>query len=565
MDRNVDRTRWLLAAVLAALTLAAPAAAQERDDKPPKPLKPVRVQLLGINDFHGHLQSTTPGTIVRRPDERFPAGGIEYLATHVRTLRERARYTFTVASGDLVGASPLLSSLFHDEPTIEAMNALGLDVAAVGNHEFDEGVMELRRLKRGGCHPIDGCADGTPYEGADFPFLAANVLRRGKPRPIFPPYAIREIGPVKIGFIGLTLEGTPDLISPDFSRYLTFRDEARTINRYARELKRRGVRAIVVLLHEGGFTHGVGGLNSCPGISGPVRKIVRRTTRDIDAFLTGHSHQVYNCTMWGRRVTSAASYGRLLTRLQLQLDRRTGEVEHIRSRNWVIGQWVPPAPDMTGLIARYRTFAAPLGDRVIGRLAGSASRYRDDSDESRMGNLVADAQQEAAGSDAAFIRPGQVRAGLAAGRVSFASAFMTQPFGTSIVSMTLTGAQVLNLLKEQWCERSKRREILQVSGDVSYTWSASAGRAIRGKPCATSPNPVTNLTIGGEPVDPARAYRITVNSAMAGRTDAYPTLAQGTARSGGPQDIEALEGHLEPSVTGAPQAPPETDRLERVP
>jgi 5'-nucleotidase len=563
MDRIVERTCLLIAAaVVAALTLAAPAGAQKRKDKP---LKPVKVQILGINDLHGHLQSTTPGTIARNPNERFPAGGIEYLATHVRTLRERARYTFTVASGDLVGASPLLSSLFHDEPTIEAMNALGLDVAAVGNHEFDEGVMELRRLKRGGCHPIDGCADGTPYEGADFPFLAANVLRRGKRKPIFRPYAIREIGPVKIGFIGLTLEGTPDLISPDFSRYLTFRDEAETINRYARELKARGVRAIVVLLHEGGFTHGVGDLNSCPGISGPVRKIVRRTTRDVDAFLTGHSHQVYNCKMWGRRVTSAASYGRLLTRLQLQLDRRTGEVEHIRSRNWVIGQWVPPAPDMTGLIARYRTFAAPLGDRVIGRLSGSAPRYRDDSGESPMGNLVADAQQAATGSDAAFIRPGQVRAGLPAGSVSYARAFMTQPFGTSLVSMTLTGAQVLELLKEQWCERAKRREILQVSSDVSYTWSHSAGRAIRGKPCATSPNPVTNLTIGGEPVDPARAYRITVNSGMAGRTDAYPTLGQGTARNGGPQDTEALEGHLEPSVTGTPLAPPEADRIERIP
>jgi 5'-nucleotidase len=564
MDGFFDRTRWLLAAALAALIVAAPAAAQKREKRPKPPPKPVHVQLLGINDFHGHLQSTTPGTIMRSEDERFPAGGVEYLATHIRTLESRAKYSFTVAAGDLVGGSPLLSSLFHDEPTIEAMNGIGLDVAGVGNHDFDEGLQELRRLKRGGCHPIDGCADGSPYEGAAFPFLAANVLGRHTRKPVFPPYAIRQVGPVKIGFIGITLEGTPDFISPTFSRYLSFRDEAKTANRYARELERRGVNAIVVLLHEGGFTRGPTGINSCPGISGPVRKIVRSTTRDVDIFLTGHTHQVYNCTMWGRRVTSAASYGRLVTRLQLQLDRSTGEVEHVRSRNWVIGHWVPPAPDMTGLITHYRTFAAPLGDRLIGRLSGSASRYRDESGESRMGNLVADAQQEAIGSDAAFIRPGQVRAGLPEGEVSYARAFMTQPFGTSLVSMTLTGAQILDLLKEQWCERS-RREILQVSAAVSYTWSASAGRAIRGTPCAAAPNPVTDLEIDGEPVDPAHAYRITVNSGMAGRTDAFPTLARGTDRLGGPEDTNALEQHLEPSVIGAPLAPPERDRLERLP
>jgi 5'-nucleotidase len=564
MDGIVDRTRWLLAAILAALTVAAPAAAQKREKRPKPPPKPVHVQLLGINDFHGHLQSTTPGTIMRREDERYQAGGVEYLATHIRTLESRAKYSFMVAAGDLVGGSPLLSSLFHDEPTIEAMNGIGLDVAGVGNHDFDEGLQELRRLKRGGCHPLDGCADGTPYEGATFPFLAANVLGRHTRKPVFPPYAIRQAGPVKIGFIGITLEGTPDFISPTFSRYLIFRDEAKTANRYARELERRGVNAIVVLLHEGGFTRAPGGINSCPGISGPVRRIVRTTTRDVDVFLTGHTHQVYNCTMWGRRVTSAASYGRLVTRLQLQLDRSTGDVEHVRSRNWVIGHWVPPAPDMTGLITHYRTFAAPLGDRLIGRLSRSAPRYRDESGESRMGNLVADAQQEAIGSDAAFIRPGQVRAGLPEGEVSYARAFMSQPFGTSLVSMTLTGAQILDLLKEQWCERS-RREILQVSAAVSYTWSASAGRAIRGTPCATARNPVSDLEIDGEPVDPARAYRITVNSGMAARTDAFPTLALGTDRTGGPEDTNALEQHLEPSVSGAPLAPPERDRLERLP
>ena len=274
-------------------------------------------------------------------------------------------------------------------------------------------------------------------------------------------------------------------------------------------------------------------MNQCNGLSGPLRKIVGSTTRDVDVFLTGHTHAVYNCVMWGKRVTSAASYGRLVTRLQLEIDRRTGDVKRTRARNWLVGHWVMRAPDMTEMIARYRTFAAPLADRVVGRLADSASRYRDRSGESRMGNLVADAQWEAGGGDAAFIRPGQVRAGLAAGEVSYARAFMTQPFGTSLVSMTLTGAQLLDLLKEQWCGRSKT-EVMHASAGVSYTWSATTARAIKNTPCASAPNPVTGLEIGGDPVEPEREYRITVNSGMANRDDNYPTLMRGTNRAGGP-------------------------------
>ena len=248
--------------------------------------------------------------------------------------------------------------------------------------------------------------------------------------------------------------------------------------------------------------------------------------------------------MWGKRVTSAASYGRLITRLQLEIDRRTGDVRRTRARNWVVGHWVMRAPDITEMITRYRTFAAPLADRVIGRLADSASRYRDRSGESRMGNLVADAQRQASGSDAAFIRPGQVRAGLAAGEVSYARAFMTQPFGTSLVSMTLTGAQLLDLLKEQWCGRSKT-EVLHASASVQLHVERRRRRgAIKNTPCATAPNPVSGLEIDGEPVESEREYRITVNSGMANRDDHYPTLSRGTNRAGGPEDTEALEDYL---------------------
>jgi 5'-nucleotidase len=558
-----NRILFLLAVV--ALIFCAPAGAADKKHKK-KPQKPLRVQLLGINDFHGHLEASTSGRISRtkRPRDAVFAGGAEYLATHIRMLSRRRKHTLVVAAGDTVGGSPLLSSLFHDEPAIEAMNKIGLDIAAVGNHEFDEGANELRRLQNGGCHPVDGCADGTPFRGARFPFLAANVISRRTGKTIFPPYVIRNVGGERIGFIGMTLEGTPDYISPVIAANLRFLDEAQTANRYVRQLRHARVRAIVVLLHEGDFNSRPGTVDSCPGVYGPLEDIVRRTSQDVDLFLTGHTHAAYDCVIDRRRVTSAGSYGRLITRIDLEISRRTHDIIRADADNWVVGQDVMRAPDLTALIAHYSRFAAPLRDRLIGRLSGSASRTRDESGESRMGNLVADAQQSITGADAAFIAPGGVRAGLAAGDVTLGRAFTTQPFGTSLVSVTLTGAQILELLKEQWCGQQSP-QVLQPSSSVRYTWSAAAATAITGRPCASAANPVSDLRLHGQPVSESGAYRVTVNSSMALGSGHLPVLIDGTERTGGPEDTAALEAYLAPSVDGEPFTPPTLDRITRVP
>jgi 5'-nucleotidase len=552
----------LLVAVLAMLVAAMPASAQKKRKRPP-----LAVQLLAFNDFHGHLEATTPGTMSRTgdPADRVPAGGAEYFATQVRILRRRNPNTLLVSAGDLIGGSPLLSSLFHDEPTIEAMNKIGLYVNAVGNHEFDEGPAELLRMARGGCHPTDGCGDGTGFAGAKFHFLAANVERRATGTAIFPPYVIRYIDGIPIGFIGLTLKGTPDYIGVKYGAQLRFRDEADTINRNVRRLKRRGVRAIVVLLHEGGFPVRPGvSPDDCPGLSGPLAPIIRRTSGQVDLFLTGHTHFAYNCVIDGRRVTSAGSYGRLITRIELEISRRSRDVRHVSARNWVVGQDVMRAPDITALIERYSHFAAPLRDRVIGRTARRVGRLRDPSGESKMGNLVADGQREATATDAAFVNPGIVRAGLPAGDVTFGRAFMTQPFGTSLVTMTMTGVQLHELLKQQWCGRTTR-DILQVSSTVAYSWSATVAKGITGKPCAEAADPVTELRISGHLVQPWEAYRITVNTSLTSRGNHFSILHTGTGAKDGPGDTDALESHLTPSLTGAPVVPPARDRITRVP
>ena len=545
------------------LLLLLPSAAAARD---------VDVQLLGLNDFHGHLESTTPGTIAPDPaSPRVPAGGAEYLATHVRAKAAENRNTLVVSAGDLIGASPLLSALFHDEPTIEAMNRIGLDLNSVGNHEFDEGGAELLRMQRGGCHPVDGCLDGTGFGGARFRFLAANVVRADSGKTLFPPYAIRKFDGIKVGFIGMTLEGTPDIVSPSGVAGLDFLDEAETANRYARELRRKhGVRAIVVLLHEGGVQSATGGINSCDGISGPVVDIVERTTKAVDLFMTGHTHAAYNCVIDGRPVTSASSFGRLLTDIDLKLDRHSKDVVEVAANNMIVTQNVFKADDITQLVDRYSAIAAPLRDRVIGRVSADITRTADDSGENAAGNLIADAQlaaTSAAGTGAAvaaFMNPGGVRADLAAGDVTFGEAFTVQPFGNSLVTLTLTGAQLLEVLKQQWCSQDAARVLLPSAG-VHYTYSASAAAALVGQPCAGAANPVTGLTIGGVAVDPAATYRVTVNSFLADGGDKFTVLREGTDRLGGAVDTDALEAYLAPSLTGAPIAPPVLDRIDVTP
>jgi 5'-nucleotidase len=554
----------LLLCLLAAL-LALPAVAfadDDDDDRPREPKPPVEVQLLGLNDFHGNLQPPTgSGGLITG----IPAGGAEFLAEHLRRLEAGNRKnSLLVSAGDLIGASPLLSALFHDEPTIEAMNEMGLDLNAVGNHEFDEGVTELQRMQKGGCHaeaPERSCVFGK-FRGADFGFLAANVVRESNGEPLFAPYAIKKFQGVKIGFIGMTLEGTPDIVSAAGIAGWDFLDEADTANRYARELRwRHGVNAVVVLLHEGGTPTPFAGINEC-NVGQPIDDIVRRTDEAVDLFITGHTHQPYVCELHGRPVTSASSFGRLVTDIDLKVSRETRDVVEVAANNRIITRDVPADPAITQLIADYNEKAAPLANRPIGELTGPITRAQDDSGESTAGNLIADAQLAASpGSVAAFMNPGGIRTDIDAGTVTYGESFGMQPFGNNLVAMDLTGAQIRTLLKQQWCGQSGRIS-LQVAG-VSYTWDQSIAASITGTAvdCATAADPVTNLMVGGAPIDDARTYRITVNSFLADGGDRFFVLRQGTNRVGSLVDTDALEQYF----ASGPKDPPALTRINVVP
>ncbi|WP_405819737.1 bifunctional metallophosphatase/5'-nucleotidase [Streptomyces sp. NBC_01390] len=594
--RRRRRTRVLLAGVAGIATVGAlaaaalPASAGDSSAKPAghghsKPSRYQDVQLLSFNDLHGNLEppSGSSGRVTElQPDgttKTIDAGGVEYLATHLREARGDNPYSITAAGGDMVGASPLISGLFHDEPTIEALNGLDLDVTSVGNHEFDEGARELARLQNGGCHPTDGCyVKGKKFKGADFPYLAANVLDEKTKKPILKPYWVWKKNGVKIGFIGVTLEDTPGVVSAEGVKGLKFKDEVETINKYAKELEKQGVKSIVALIHEGGlpasgaYNYDCDAAGGGSGISGPIVDIAKNVTSKVDALVTGHTHAAYACTIPDpsgkpRTVTSAASFGRLYTDTTLTYDRWTGDIARtaVRSANHVVTRTVAKAQDMTDLIARWNTLAAPIGNRAIGYISGDINNT---GTESPMGDLIADAQLAYGKkldpeTDLALMNPGGIRAGLTFtakgaegdGVVTYAEGFTVQPFSNTVNLQNFTGAQLISVLQEQVSgTNAASPKVLQVSSGLTYTLDMTKAGAAR--------LVADSVKLNGAAIDPAATYRVATNSFLAGGGDGFPTLGQGTGDLVGGDDLAALAEFLTANSTATtPIAPPAANRI----
>src|SRR5258707_1532536 len=385
--------RHSLCQLLAALTLAM---ALEPCSRAEAQAAPVELRILAINDFHGYLRPPPGGIRIADPQDKskkiaVEAGGAEQMATLVKQLRAGAKNTIFVAAGDLIGASPFLSALFHDEPTIESLSMMGLEVASVGNHEFDEGKEELLRMQNGGCHPTDGCQGPHPVLGAKFRYLAASTIEKNTGETVFPPYTIREFEGIPVAFIGLTLKGTPNLVSPVGVAGLEFRDEADTVNALVPELKARGVEAIVVLIHEGGFP--TGDYNECPAISGAIVDIVKKLDRAVDVVISGHTHQAYVCDIDGRLVTSGDKFGTLVTSIDLKLDPVTRDVISAKANNTIVRTaTLAKDAEQTALLEAYDRVAAPIANRPAGSVTETLSRTPNNAGESPLGDIIADAQ-----------------------------------------------------------------------------------------------------------------------------------------------------------------------------
>ncbi|BEL09897.1 bifunctional metallophosphatase/5'-nucleotidase [Actinoplanes sichuanensis] len=556
----------------------------------------VKGQFLSYNDFHGAIDPPTgSGAVVNAGGTSTPAGGVEYLATYLKKLRAEAqaegRSTITAGAGDLIGGTPLVSAAFHDEPTIELMNQVGLQVSSVGNHEFDEGVTELLRIQRGGCHPVDGCQDGDPYRGAKFTYLAANTISKKTKLPILPPIDIRYVNGVPVGFIGMTLEGTPSIVNPAGIKDVTFTDEVETANKWSSVLRLFGVKAQVLLLHEGGSQGSATptpGVSDCNNFTGPLVPIVAGLNPEISVVISGHTHRFYSCKLPNSKgadtvVTSAGSNGQLITDIDYTLDRRTGRFTEITAKNVIVENGVPDGnggwkrdaagaflknPDTVDAATKkvadkYRTAVAPIANKLVGSISADIVRTTTAAGESPLGDVIADAQlayTQSAGAQIAFMNPGGIRADLDAdqssggevyGQVTYGEAFTVQPFNNLVVTQTFTGAEIKEVLEQQFVGFAGQttQRILQVSAGLTYTWSASAAPGSK----------ISNLALNGTPIDPAANYLVTTNDFLANGGDGFTNLNQGPdGRVTAPGfDVDALVAHL---ATG-PIAPGPADRI----
>jgi 5'-nucleotidase len=559
--RYCQAMKVLLSPVLAAamLTVAADPGSRAEAEA-----APVELRILAINDFHGNLRPPAGGIRIADPADKtkkimVPAGGAESMATLVKELRQRAGNTIFVAAGDLIGASPFLSAMFHDEPTIESLSMMGLEIASVGNHEFDEGKDELLRMQNGGCHPVDKCQGPHPFTGARFHYLAASTFDKNTGKTIFPPYEIREFQGIPVAFIGLTLKGTPDIVSPEGIAGLEFRDEADTVNALVPELKARGVEAIVVLIHEGGYP--TGDYNECPGISGAIVDIVGKFDRAVDVVISGHTHQAYVCEIDGRLVTSGDKFGTIVTTIDLKLDPVTRDVVSAKADNVIVRTGLTARdPEQTALLQSYEKFAAPIANRAAGSITETLSRTPNEAGESTLGDIIADAQLAATsagkngGAVIALTNPGGIRTDITkqeTGQVTYADLFASQPFRNQLVTLTLTGMQIKQLLEQQWLDPNRPR-ILQVSRGFTYAWDGarpSGDRVI-----------AERMLLNGQPIDPAARYRITVNNYLAVGGGGFTVLKQGAAQQFGVYDADALLAYFQ---AHSPIVPAAAERILR--
>lgn len=599
---DMHRNRLLLAGILLTLSVAACGGGDDDVATAPPPTTPttpaptvpatMAIKLIAFNDLHGNLEP--PKTSITAPSSAggtvaVPAGGAAYLASAIASLRAKNPHHAVVSAGDMIGASPLVSALFLDEPTIEAVNVMKIDFNAVGNHEFDKGQTELLRMKNGGCAKntaLEPCQVNKAFPGANFGFLAANTVKADGST-LFPATGMKTFtqdgATVKVGFIGMTLRGTPSIVTPSGVAGLTFKDEADTANALIPSLRAQGADVIVVVVHEGATTTTSYNDKRCTGLSGDLLPILNRLDAGVDVVVSGHTHRAYVCDYAKTNaakpflLTSAGQYGTLVTDIDLTVDTATRKVTAKTADNVIVqgeaytsGATTVALTDqypkfeknteIATLVTQYQTVAAPLVQRVVGKLTGPATRTATPSRESVMGNLIADAQLAATapaakgGAQIAFMNPGGVRADLvpaADGSVTYGQLFSVQPFGNSLVVKTMTGAHIRALLEQQFNSGSNTvaaPRVLLPSAGFSYTYDLAAAAGSR----------ITAMALGGVPMADATAYRVTMNSFLATGGDNFTVFNQGTNTLGGDQDIDALEAYIK---ANDPLAPPATNRI----
>ncbi|WP_037500993.1 bifunctional metallophosphatase/5'-nucleotidase [Sphingomonas jaspsi] len=564
-----------LALLIATLTLTACATAPRHADVPPTvppPLPPFPIQILAFNDFHGNLETPPPVEFTEADGSKVKVttGGAAHLAAMLEKLRATNPYTVTVSAGDTIGATPLTSALFLDEPTIETMNRLKLEFNAVGNHEFDKGVLELKRMQQGGCiqHTRRMPCAVEPFQGSKFRYLAANVIQPDGTT-VFPSSGIKQfdtpVGTIRIGFIGMTLKDTKNLVTPGGVAGLTFADEAATANALVPKLKAEGANAIVLLIHQGGKLPTFNRGNGCDGFYGEIKPIVEQLDPAITTVVSGHTHWAYVCqngavdTKPGQLLTSAGKFGYMVTEIRLGFDPKTKALVDQSAVNDIVGDGQNGEDAaVKAYVDKYVAAAAPLANRLVGRLTTVAKRSEYDG-ESPAADLIADSMLAATrdkakgGAQIALVNATGVRVDLPGGEVLYKDAFKMMPFGNNLVVMTLTGADLKEAVEQQFAipvrEGFNDPSVLAPSMGFGYTFDLSRPQGSR----------IVGMTLNGKPIDPKASYRVVVNNYLASGGDSIKAFTKGRdITDAGIIDIDALIAWIAGGRT-----PPKADRITR--
>ncbi len=545
---------------------------------------PVTIGILAINDFHGALEP--PKQAVPAPDGKggivvVPSGGAAWLASAIDSVRAKYANHLTVSAGDLVGGTPITSSLFLDEPAIGVMNMIGLDFNAAGNHEFDSGIEELLRKQTGGCaqHTARKPCQVEQFKRARFGFLAGNTLLPDG-RTLFPATALRTFGrgrgAVKVGLIGLTLKATDGLIPTDVAARVRFTDEADSANAAAARLRAEGAGAVVLLLHQGGYTGGEPDPNACEGLRNNIPQILDRLDTTIDIVVSGHTHWAYVCDYATYNpakpflLTSAGLWGKLVTDITLQIDPASRRVVSKQAKNVIVqspgyrastSQIEPtdiypkfdPRPDVAAYVDRYVQAGAAYAQRKVGTIARPLERLDGPLSNTggALGNLIADAQLAAttgAGAQIALMNPFGIRRSLNAGAdgsVTFGDIYQVQPFNNELVTLTLTGTEIKAIL-EQGFDTNAPEQVLTPSQGFFFNYDRSQPIGSR----------ISGMTLNGAAIDPARDYPVTVSMFLANGGDSFDAFRAGRNRTIGGLDIAALEAWLQAVPPRVPPAEP---------
>lgn len=477
----------------------------------------IQVQLLGINDLHGQLDTT------RKLNGRY-VGRVDYLAAYLKQRKGENKNTLLVHAGDMVGGSAPVSSLLYEEPTIEVLNKMGFNLGTLGNHEFDRGVKEMMRLIHGGTN-----MKNESFEGAGFPYVCANVIDEKTGKPILPPFEIKKFSGIPIGFIGVVLSDTPEIETPGELAGVTFTDEVKAINKAVAELKKQGVKAIVVLAHNGGRQSTNGG-----DATGEIVDMAKRVDDEVDVMFAGHTHTYLNTEVHGKLLVQAYSYGTAFSDVELEIDPATKEIASKKAEIVTVYQdAIQPDPEITEMIKKYEAKVATVVNRFVGTAVNDITKTRNKEGESAMGNLIADSERTAMNSDFAFMNPAGIRADIQAGEVSWGALFTIQPFKEKLVKLTLTGGQIRRLLNQQWQPQGIVR-MLQISG-LKYTWDGTKGARSK---------VIDIYGADGTPIDPKAKYTVTVPEYLANGGDDFTLLREGTDKVVGPVDIDVIENYV---------------------